>query len=44
MNSDIIDKLSYETGVNYSDEQLKILNHRGGMRILALLEAVKLPR
>lgn len=34
-DDEIIQKISDETGVKYSEEQVKILKHRGGMCILA---------
>ena len=34
-DSEIIENMSKVTGVNYSDEQINILKHRGNMRILA---------
>lgn len=35
IDNDAIDRLSTITGVNYSDEQLKIMKHHGGMAIMA---------
>jgi len=40
-NLTVIEKISSTTGVKYSDEQLKILKHQGGMCILACAGAGK---